>query len=259
MGTPDWDARTYHAVSEPQWRWGQEVLARLALVGDEVVLDAGCGTGRLTSLLAARVPRGHVIALDASPAMIAVARETLASQGERVSYVTADLAALELVARADVVFSNATFHWVRDHALMFVGLHRALRPGGRLHAQCGGEGNLEAFHALVLRVAARGPWARHLAGMGEPWYFAPVDATRERLLAAGYSAVDVHLTPAPTRFADASAFAAFIENVVLRHHLARLPEELREGLLREVTHETLRERGAYELDYVRLNLGATRA
>ena len=89
--TRDWDARTYDRVAEPQTRWGKAVLDRLPLRGDERVLDAGCGTGRVTELLLRRLPDGTVIALDGSPAMIDAARERLAPFGDRVHYVVADL------------------------------------------------------------------------------------------------------------------------------------------------------------------------
>ncbi len=138
----DWDAATYHRISEPQVTWGRRVLDRLPLRGDETVLDAGCGTGRLTAELLERLPRGRVLALDNSPAMLAAAREYLAPRfGDRVSFVLADLQELAdrpLPEPVDAIFSTAAFHWVLDHPRLFRGLYRALRPGGRLVAQCGG-------------------------------------------------------------------------------------------------------------------------
>ncbi len=62
----EWDAETYDAVSDPQFNWGMEVLDRLELRGDEAVLDAGCGSGRVTAELARRLPRGRLIAVDGS-------------------------------------------------------------------------------------------------------------------------------------------------------------------------------------------------
>ncbi len=89
--TPDWDAATYDRIADPMARWGGAVLDRLPLRGDERVLDAGCGSGRVTEQLLARLPAGHVIALDASAAMIDEARLRLAPFAGRVSYVLADL------------------------------------------------------------------------------------------------------------------------------------------------------------------------
>src|SRR6266704_2621497 len=73
-GAGNWDAGAYDRLSGPQYAWGQRVLDRLGLRGDETVLDAGCGTGRLTALLLVRLPHGKVIAVDKSEAMLAEAR-----------------------------------------------------------------------------------------------------------------------------------------------------------------------------------------
>ena len=138
----DWDAASYDRVSDPQLAWALEQLDRLDLQGDEVVLDAGCGSGRVTALLADRVPRGKVFAVDVAPSMVAHARSAL---GDRATVLCQDLVELDLPEPVDAAFSNATFHWVHDHERLFAGLHRALNPGGRLVAQCGGIGNIDAF------------------------------------------------------------------------------------------------------------------
>src|ERR1044071_5127472 len=107
----DWDAGRYHRVAQPQGRWGASVLERLELRGDETVLDAGCGSGRVTAQLLERLPRGRVIAVDNSAAMLAQARDTLAPFESRVAFVEADLLVLDRVVttRVDVIFSTAVF------------------------------------------------------------------------------------------------------------------------------------------------------
>ena len=135
----EWNAPTYHRVSSPQFTWGQAVLDRLPLRGNETVLDVGCGTGRLTELLAGRLPHGRAIGIDQSVNMLATARTAMrASVRGRVTFVQADAAALPIAGRADAIFSTATFHWVLDHDRLFRSLFAALTPGGRLVAQCGG-------------------------------------------------------------------------------------------------------------------------
>jgi trans-aconitate 2-methyltransferase len=244
----DWDAATYDRVAAPQTRWGGAVLERLPLHGDETVLDAGCGSGRVTEQLADRLPDGRIIALDASPAMIDEARRRLARFGDRIAYLVADLnAPFELPGgvRVDAVLSTATFHWVPDHAALFRHLAAVLRPGGRLVAQFGGAGNIAAVKAIV-------------ASIGDGWlgpaHYETVEATTERLAAAGFVDIEAWLQPEPTRFEPGEPFETFLRTVILGPQVDRLPEEERAGYV----HEVATRLGEPVVDYVRLNADARR-
>ena len=250
-----WDAAAYDRLSDPQVAWGQRVLARLALAGDETVLDAGCGSGRLTALLLERLPRGRVIAVDKSPAMLAEAERNLCPFATRVSFVCSDLTALELDAAVDVVVSTATFHWILDHDALFRALHRALRPRGRLEAECGGGPNLARLRQRVAAVAREPRFAPYFAGWREPWLFATPAEASERLRRAGFVAVAASLEPAPTTFASFAEYREFVAKVVLWSHLARLDEPLRVVFLDAVTAEDGTQCPSL-LDYWRLNLRA---
>ncbi len=256
--THEWDAEAYQRLSEPQFAWGLRVLERLPLEGHETVIDAGCGSGRLTAVLAERLPRGRVIAVDRSSNMLAEARKRLVHLGERVTFVSADLASFVSEEPADAVFSTATFHWVKDHDRLFESLHGCLRSGGRLVAQCGGTGNLARFLAHAEGVYAREPFAAHFTDFDPTWNFQGPDVTAERLRRAGFVDVACGLEDAPTPFADEATFRAFIRAVVLRSHVATLPdEELRARFIDEVVASVARS-GPFELDYVRLNITARR-
>jgi len=255
----DWNAEKYHRVSEPQLRWGLQVLDTLTLRGNETVLDAGCGSGRLTAHLFDKLPTGRVVALDVSAQMLSVARRELASFGSRVDFIEADLLALPPVLNQslDVVFSAATFHWVLDHHALFLGLAAVLKPGGRLRSQCGGHGNLAGFTELYTEVAKSFEYARYFEGFVYPAHYAEVGHTLEGLTAAGFVAPKAWLTPAPTPFENRAAFEAFISSVVLRHPLARLPEALRQGFVTEVADLSEKTATPLSLDYVRLDIDAT--
>jgi len=244
-GPRDWDAASYDRVSGPQVEWARGVLDRLGLNGGETVLDAGCGSGRVTRMLLDRLPRGRVIAVDAAPSMVEQARANL---GDEVDVRQVELTALDLDSEVDAVFSNAVFHWVGDHDALFRRLHAALRPGGRLVAQCGGAGNVARFHAAAAEVGAEEPFAPHLGGWEGPWNFAGRDETRDRLERAGFEHVQVGLEPSPV----VPEFSAeYLRTVCLGHHLERLPEELRESYVGEVARRCGQ---PVELDYVRLNI-----
>ena len=245
----DWDAATYHRVSTPQLEWAREVVERLQLRGDETVLDAGCGSGRVTQLLLERLPEGRVIGVDAAPSMVEKAREAL---GPEVEVFVSDLVDLELDEQVDAVFSNAVFHWVPDHGALFQRLFAALKPGGRLVAQCGGQGNIERFHAVLHEIAEEEPFAEYIGGWVGPWNFADPASTALRLETAGFTDVSSWLHPAPVVPDEPEAF---IGTVCLGHHLERLPEELRPLLVERVIE---RAPSPLTLDYMRLNIDARR-
>jgi trans-aconitate 2-methyltransferase len=247
----DWDAATYDRVSDPQMAWAREQLARLALDGDEVVLDAGCGSGRVTALLADLVPRGGVYAVDAAPSMVAHARAAL---GDRATVFCQDLVGLELPEPVDAIFSNATFHWIDDHDALFAALHRTLKPGGRLVAQCGGKGNIDAFRVTADEVAFGDQrFAPHFETWKRPWTYASDTETAARLDRAGFAEVSCWLEPRSVTPDDPRAF---IRTVCLVRHLDPLPEELRDAFLDEVLARCGK---PLVLEYVRLNMTARRA
>jgi trans-aconitate 2-methyltransferase len=244
----DWDADAYHRVSDPQVAWAAAVIDRLELAGDETVLDAGCGSGRVTRLLLDRLPRGRVIAVDASEQMVARARAELA--GAPADVRRADVARLQLAPgeRVDAVFSNAVLHWVGDHDAAFVAFASALRPGGRLSIQCGGEGNVAGVHAAAIAAAEAAGVADRFEGWPGPWNFAGVEATERRLRAAGFDDVRCWLQSWPVEPGEPRAY---LETVCLGPHLERLAPADHERFL-DAVMARLGERPT--LDYVRLNI-----
>jgi trans-aconitate 2-methyltransferase len=246
----DWDADVYTRVSDPQFEWAQDVLERLPLEGDETVLDAGCGSGRVTQLLLDRLPRGRVFAVDGAPSMVEAARESL--DRERTTAWVSDLVELELPEPVDAVLSTAVFHWVHDHDRLFARLFDALKPGGRLVAQCGGVGNVDNFHGHLGGAADLPEYARYFDGMTEPWNFSTPVQTAQRLAEAGFVDVACWLEEKPL---TPPAPRDFVRVVCLGHHLERLPEELREPFVDAVCE---RAGSPLVLDYVRLNIDARR-
>jgi trans-aconitate 2-methyltransferase len=246
-GAREWDAETYDAVSDPQFEWGMEVLERLELRGDEVAVDAGCGSGRVTAELAKRLPRGRVIAVDGSEAMVEKARERL---GDEADYIVSDLVELELGQPVDLVFSTATFHWIGDHDRLFRRLRAVLEPGGRLVAQCGGQGNVARHAEAIAAVAADPEYAPHLTEARGLWNFASPEETEPRLREAGFAEARCWLEPKPVQPGQP---LEFISTVTLGPVLDRLPEEKRQPFAEAVLaqHES-----PLVLDYVRLNIEA---
>jgi trans-aconitate 2-methyltransferase len=248
--TADWDAKAYDRLAAPQEEWSRDVLARLPLRGDETVLDAGCGSGRVTKLLVERLPEGRVIGVDGSASMVEEARRSLSGYGDRVALIHSDLLELELDEPVDAVFSNAVFHWVFDHDELFRRLRATLEPGGMLAAQCGGEGNVANWVAAVKRAAEREPFAAHLAERADPWHYATVEETEERLERAGFVDARCWLEDRVVEPEDPRHYVAVV-GLAAHHEL--LPPELREPFTDAVDAELPR---PLVLRYVRLNIEA---
>jgi trans-aconitate 2-methyltransferase len=219
-----WDAATYEKVADPQAAWADEIIARSGIGPDDLVLDAGCGGGRVTKKLLEVTP--NVIAVDADANMVEKARESLP---ESVPVHHQDLLELRIDQKVDVVFSCAVFHWIPDHERLFERLHSVLKPGGRLVAQCGGKGNIQN----VLDVVGERPGR---------WLYAGPEETEERLRAAGFTNVRAWLEPKPTVPGD---MVTFLETVILHKDPDR--HATAERVAAQIDH----------IDYVRLNMEAT--
>ena len=250
MSTPsrprEWDAASYDTLPLPHERWGRQLLATLALRGDERVVDVGAGTGRDTEALLERLPRGHVVAIDGSVAMLARLRDRLGAIGpDRLTVLHADLREpLVLPEPVDVAFSVATLHWLPDHEAVFRSLAATLRPGGVLRAEWGGAGNLASINAALVELG--------LASVDDVLQFADEEQTAARLAAAGFVNVQVELVPDPARLQPGPQLEAFLATVVLGAVLDPLPEERRPQVVRDVAARLPRP----EVDYVRLRAAA---
>jgi trans-aconitate 2-methyltransferase len=236
----------YDQSSQPQQAWAADVLARLdGIAPDATVLDVGCGTGRVTELLLSLVPDGRVLAMDASADMVALARGRL---GDRAELWCQDALDLDLDEPVDAIVSTAALHWVPDHDRLWERLAQALRPGGVLEIQCGGEGNVDRVREVIDAVAR--DCAPELVGWS-PWVFASPQETERRLQDAGFTAIRCWLQARPTHPQDVDAF---VRTSILAAHLERLPEQRREPFAAAVVAGV-----QLPLDYVRLNASAVRA
>jgi trans-aconitate 2-methyltransferase len=249
-GAAEWDAAAYHRLAKPQEEWARQVLERLSLNGGEAVLDAGCGSGGVTRLLLERLPAGRVIGVDGSRAMIDQARSNLEPFADRIDLRVANLLELEIERPVDAVFSNATFHWVRDHDLLFRRLRAAMRPGAPLVGQCGGEGNVAEFEAAIEAASRLREFVAAFEGWPTPYNFAGPETTAARLEAAGFAEAHCWLEEKLVRPEQPREFAAVAG---LAPHLERLPYDRRDAFVDAVID---RLEQPISFRYVRLNIDA---
>ena len=282
--TREWDARSYHRLSEPQYNWGRRVLERVAPRGDETIIDAGCGTARLTTELAALIPRGRVLAVDLSENMLHQARAYVSQQDEgaeessalagaasvmankpptapvlsraKMFFVCADIAALPFKDVADGVFSTAAFHWVGNHDALFHSLFTALKPGGWLIAQCGGGPNLLRLRQRTDEVMNASEFQEVFRGWTAPQNYQDDVQTAARLHKIGFTDVATWLHNQDTRFEDEKTYHDFLATVTCHTHIARIPDSaLRDRFISRIV-ELARQDPELHLDYWRLNIQA---
>jgi trans-aconitate 2-methyltransferase len=255
----DWDAAKYHRISDPQLAWGRAVAARLAPAAGERILDLGCGTGRLTEEIA-QLPGIFVVGFDYSEAMLKqVRRKDSQANGALPVYVRGDGAALPFARAFDAVFSAAVFHWIPDHDQLFRSVYDALKPAGRLVAQCGGAGNLDRLYGRARRLMGSVLYRDHFTGWRDYNHFENVRDTERRLDRAGFSDIDVSLVSSPVTFGSAESFTEFTSAVCLRHHLDRLPADARGPFLSEIATQAAGDDPPLTLDYWRLNISARKS
>ncbi len=255
-----WNAEVYDRIGTPMRGWAQQVIDDLALAGDETVLDAGCGSGSVTFDLLKKLPRGKIYAVDASAEMIASLRRAIEERGvTNVVPIEASLTDFTLPEPADVVFSNAVFHWIPDDDALFGCLYRATKAGGRLRAQCGGYGNNAHVLESVAAVRERSRFEPHLRGFADGKKYRTPEQATASLERAAWRDVRASLFAAPVPFESNDDAALYVQTILLRDHIARLPEDDRDAYARAVVEETVRRHGApYVADYVRLDLWATK-
>ena len=255
-----WDAETYDRIGTPMRGWAQQVIDDLDLRGDEVVLDAGCGSGSVTLDLLAKLPRGRIYAVDASEEMVASLTKTLAERGiTNVVPLRASLTDFMLPEPVDAIFSNAVFHWIPDDDALFGGLFRAAKPGGQLRAQCGGAGNNAHVLESVAAVRERPEFAEHLGGFSDSKTYRTPERAKASLERAGWGDVRASLFAAPVPFEREADAALYVKTILLRDHVARLPGGLGDEYALAVVRETVRRFGEpYTADYVRLDIWARR-
>ena len=245
-----WQASKYDEIFLPHQSWGDEIIAQLPLSGGETVLDAGAGTGRDALKLAARLPKGRVLAVEASSTMLERLREKAAASGLPVSVIEANLLEpLPVKTPVDATISVATFHWLHDHKAVFSNLAGVMKDGAPLLADCGGKGNVERVKSAFRAATGRDPDG------GRPWNFAGPEETAENLAAAGFEVIDVRLVRDTIIFHDQMEHVAFLSTIVLGSQLESFPLEERGEVAATVSDAM----GEWVVDYVRLKIRAHKA
>jgi len=252
----DWNATEYSQLNRPHHDWAKTVLSNLVFQGSEIVLDAGCGSGNLTTNIASLVPNGHVIAIDSSKSMIDEAKTQTNLLKSHITLLNADLLQIPVRECIDLIFSNATFHWIHDHHRLFNEMYRILRPGGTMSAEFGGGPNIKQLIQHYYEVTNE-PEFEHLKEKSLPWNFPSILDTKTHLESAGFKNIQVSLRESPAIFHDIPSFSRFAENVILFPLLAYIPDKNdRHTFVEKLAKKTLTKQRPLTVDYWRINVVA---
>ncbi len=234
MTTYQWNAADYERNSAQQKLWAEELLDRLGLQGSERVLDIGCGDGKISAQIAARLPGGAVVAIDNSADMIALAEQRFPlATYPNLRFQLADASALPFQLEFDRVFSNAALHWVRDHRPVLQGIAAALQPGGKALLQMGGQGNAAEIVAGFDRLAQQEQWSGYFTGFSFPYGFHGPYEYRQWLAQAGLNALRVDLFPRDMVHPGREGLTGWLRTTWMPY-TARVPQAERETFLSEM-------------------------
>jgi trans-aconitate 2-methyltransferase len=252
-----WDARTYDKVSSNvQLEWGRKQLEKRRWIGNEIVMDAGAGSGNLTRILADKVPTGQVYAVDADSNMVQQAKSNL-SRWRNVQVIHSSMDNVNLPIKVDIIFSNSALHWILDLEGVFSHFWQLLKPNGELLIECGGHGNIERPLSLIFKIMQSDQFREHFANWKQSWYFPKPDETERLLQKARFKDIQVNLSKLTTTFSDRESFANFVKTVIMKAFLGYLPDaKKKDQFVDAFLNEFERSGGAWLLDFMRLGIFA---
>jgi len=248
-----WDAALYQGRHAFVWHYGEELLNLLSPQPGERILDLGCGTGQLTQQIA--LTGAEVMGIDAAPSMIEQARQNYPD----LKFAIADARDFQVEQSFDAVFSNAALHWILEPDAVIRCIHQALKPGGRVVAEFGGKGNIDAIvQALYSVLSAIGCVAPETLN---PWYFPSIGEYAARLENQGFEVTYAVLFDRPTPLEDGEIGITNWLRMFASRFLEGLPAEQQTQAIQAIEQHlkpTLYREGTWIADYRRLRVVAIR-
>jgi trans-aconitate 2-methyltransferase len=229
-----WNAEDYKQHSKGQQKWARELIARLKLKGTEDILDIGCGDGKVTSEIASYVPTGSVVGIDNSNSMIGLAKKNFPiDKHPNLSFTLMDANSLTFYEKFDIVFSNASLHWVKNHRPVLEGLYRSLKPKGRVFLEMGGKGNAEGVVSVLRKLQKNQKWRYYFSDFEFPYGFHEPQKYNQWLKESGLEPLRVELVPKDMEHEGISGLAGWIRTTWMPF-TERIPEDQRDQFINEL-------------------------
>ena len=252
-----WDAHSYDKVSSNvQLQWGLKLLDKRTWIGNEIVMDAGAGSGNLTKILADKVPQGKVYAVDSDPNMVQHAKSNL-SGCSNVQVIHSSMDKVNLPTEADLIFSNSALHWILDQEGLFSHFWQLLKPNGELLIEYGADGNVERPLSVIFKITQFDQFREYFVNWKQSWYFPKQDEIERLLQKAKFRNIQVNLSKRTTIFPDRDSFAIFIRTVIMKPFLGYLTDaKKREQFLDVFLNEFEHSGWAWSVDFMRVGIYA---
>jgi trans-aconitate 2-methyltransferase len=226
--TFQWNAVEYAQNSSIQQQWARELLRKLQLRGDERLLDIGSGDGKVTTEIAGYLSRGSVVGIDNSRAMIELAQWKYPKDNfPNLRFQLGDASALMFENEFDVIFSNATLHWILDQRPVVQGIYKGLKRGGKILLQLGGRGNAADVMAVFDTLMETHEWCDYFQGFTFPYGFYGAEEYDRWLRETGFQEIRAELISKNAVHQDRASFKSWIRTTWLPY-TQRVPEDKRE-------------------------------
>jgi trans-aconitate 2-methyltransferase len=253
--THEFDGEEYRKASTHQREWGNRIIAEISLKGNERILDLGCGDGSLTSQLAKLVPEGCVLGIDSSRGMIDAACNL---QGQNLLFRLMDINLLDFREEFDLVFSNATLHWVKDHNRLLKNTFACLKENGIMRFNFAAKGNCSHFIEVIGEATELPEYSSYFKVFEWPWYMPSVEEYEALVRQFPFREIRVWGEIADRYFPDISSLVKWVDQPSIVPFLECIPQSkkqsFRDYVVEKMIEETLQNDGRCFETFRRINV-----
>jgi trans-aconitate 2-methyltransferase len=251
----EFDGKKYEKASTHQKEWGNRLISEFDLKGNENILDLGCGDGTITENLSKLVPKGSVLGIDASNGMIDVAKE---KENDNLKFILMDINHIQLQEKFDLIFSNATLHWIKDHKKLWGSIGKMLNPSSIIRFNFAADGNCTHFFKVIKKTIVLEEYKEYFSNFDWPWYMPTLDEYKNIIKDYSLSETKVWGENSDRYFPDKKAMIGWIDQPSIVPFLKYIPSEKKEIfrniVIDQMIKETLHEDGRCFETFRRINV-----